>query len=321
MRAVAVRKRVRLGAIEFAVTLDERHAARIRESVPARIIAGARRRLAGRSDSGADTVATPQRDARLDVSRYADPEAAAIARRANEVDWYHAIELPHGVVTPGYVDHRAMRARYGLPGDMRGMRALEIATFDGFWSFEMERRGASVVAVDIPSWAHADIPLRTLEGMTEADDARTGAGFQLAKELLGSTVDRREMSVYDLDPSVLGTFDFVFVSDLMLHLRDPQRALERIYPMLRPGGHLLLAEPYNPELEGFGNTAVTQYFGFYQYIWSIPSTMTLRTMLDVAGFRRVEEVRRLPLVYHHPFPVRKIVLRAFRDCAGRNQRL
>lgn len=308
----ARRKRFSLAGIEVAVSIDERRAAQFRSLSRLRYVINPARRLFGRTKDRGAAETLPERGARLAVESFATPEARAIAERANEVVWYHAIELPHGVVTPGYVDHRDVRDRYGLPADMHGMRALEVATFDGFWSFEMERRGADVVTVDIPSWSRADIPLRTLEGMTPAEDERTGAGFRVAKELLGSSVDRRETSVYELDPGELGTFDMVFVSDLMLHLRDPQRALERIFPMVQPGGHLLIAEPYNPDLESFGNTAVTQYFGFYQYIWSIPSTMTLRTMLRVAGFDPIEEVARLPLVYHHPFPVRKVVMRAYR---------
>lgn len=302
-------KRIRIAGIELAVSIDERQARRVRRAIRPAL------RLLGKGNGHTNGhAATPERRA-IDVNAYGTAEAREVARRAAEIDWYHVIELPHGVVTNGHVDHRDIKERYGLPQDMRGMRALEVATFDGYWSFEMERRGAEVVAVDIPAWSSADIPLRTLEGMTPEEDARTGAGFRLAKELLGSRVDRREMSVYDLSPAELGTFDIAFVSDLMLHLRDPQRAIERILPMLKPGGYLLLAEPYNPELEGFGDVAVTQFFGFQYFIWSIPSTMTLRTMLRVAGFDPIEDVARLPLVYQHPFPVEKIVLRAHRPHA------
>ncbi len=314
MTSIAARsRRLSLAGVELVLSIDDRRAAQFRALSPLRILSPMRRLF--RNGSGGHAKQDErlhQRGTRLDITSFATPEARAVAERANAVDWYHAIELPHGVVTPGYVDHRAMKDRYGLPADMRGIRALEVATFDGYWSFEMERRGADVVAVDIASWSRADIPLRTLEEMTPAEDEPTGAGFRLAKELLGSSVERRETSVYELDPDELGTFDVVFVSDLLLHLRDPQRALERIFPILNPGGYLLIAEPYNPDLESFGNTAVTQYFGFYQYIWSIPSTMTLKTMLRVAGFDPIKEITRLPLVYHHPFPVRKVVMRACR---------
>jgi tRNA (mo5U34)-methyltransferase len=307
VNAQVVYKRVNIAGLELGLRIVPE---RLRASFPARLARAGRRRLFGRTVPSAAPAAAPERGARLDLSSFADPAARAIAERVNEVAWYHVLEMPYGVATPGYVDHRETKDRYGLPHDMRGLRALDVATFDGFWAFEMERRGASVTAVDIPSWSRADIPLRTLERLTPEEDERTGAAFSLAHELLTSSVERFESSVYELDAAALGTFDVVFVSDLMLHLRDPQRALERIFPLVKPDGCLLIAEPFNPELERWGNTAVTQYFGFYQYIWSIPSTLTLRTMLEVAGFRRIEEVTRLPLVYHHPFPVRKVVMRA-----------
>jgi hypothetical protein len=52
-------------------------------------------------------------------------------------------------VTEGLFDLRPYVERYGLPERMDGMRALEAGTWDGFWAFEMERRGAEVVALDL----------------------------------------------------------------------------------------------------------------------------------------------------------------------------
>ena len=81
------------------------------------------------------------------------------------------------------------------------MRVLDIATFDGFWAFEFERRGAEVVAADIASWSDVDIPRRMVPYAGELDlDRPTGEGFRLAHEILGSKVERLESSVYDLDP-------------------------------------------------------------------------------------------------------------------------
>jgi tRNA (mo5U34)-methyltransferase len=238
------------------------------------------------------------------------PEARAIAERVGEIEWYHAIELPHGVVTPGRVDHRRQVDLYGLPDDMRGMRVLDVATFDGFWAFEMERRGAEVVAIDIASWGQADIPLRWRERMTPDEDAPTGAGFRLAKELLRSNVERRELSVYDLTPKEVGAFDVVVVSDLLLHLRDPQRALENVYTVTREGGVAVVAEPYSPDLEGFKDVSLSQFIGYEKFVWSIPSIATLKARLDLAGFEPVEEVSRFRLDYRHPFPVQKVVLKS-----------
>src|SRR6202022_4035240 len=101
------------------------------------------------------------------------------------------------------------------------------------------------------SWSEADVP-RRLASSTGPDAQRpTGATFSVAHELLGSAVERRLCSVYELSPERVGTCDVVFLSDLLLHLRDPQRALESIFSVIRPDGYLLLGEPFNPALEGF----------------------------------------------------------------------
>jgi tRNA (mo5U34)-methyltransferase len=263
------------------------------------------------SEDGSGQALRATRQLQLDVESFESPEARLAAQRVNAIDWYHALDLPHGISTPGRADHRAQVDLYGLPEDLRGVRALDVATFDGFWAFEMERRGAEVMAIDIGSWLEADIPLPQLgEVQREGKDKTTGAGFHLAHELLESRVERRVLSVYDLSPAVAGTFDLVMMSDLLLHLRDPQRALENIRAVTRDDGLAIVAEPYHPDLEKFGNTALTQFIGFDQLVWSIPSSYALKAMLGVAGFQRVEEVARLRLDYDHPFPVEKIVLRA-----------
>lgn len=84
---------------------------------------------------------TGQREAR----RARDPRAAIAEHRF----WYHTLEVAPGVTTPGVFDLRPIVERLPWP-DVRGKRCLDIGTFDGFFAFELERRGASeVVATDI----------------------------------------------------------------------------------------------------------------------------------------------------------------------------
>jgi tRNA (mo5U34)-methyltransferase len=197
------------------------------------------------------------------------------------------------------------------------MRALDVATFDGFWAFEMERRGAEVTAVDIGSWLEADVPRLALQqAVAEGRDMSTGHGFRIAKELLGSKVERQEVSVYDLSPDRIGEFDAVLVSDLLIHLRDPQRALEAVYSVVRPGGYAIIAEPYNAELEGFKDICLSQFVEFSDYTWWSPSTNTLRAMMRIAGFDAIEEVRRFTLNARAPSPITKVVFRAHRKEKG-----
>jgi hypothetical protein len=59
------------------------------------------------------------------------------------------------------------------------------------------------------------------------------AAFSLAREALGSNVELRYVSVYDLDPGEHGTFDLAVIGTLLLHLRDPIAALRAIRRVAR----------------------------------------------------------------------------------------
>src|SRR3954453_11189468 len=92
------------------------------------------------------------------------PETAAVQDElgtALELEWYHTIELEPGVVTPGWFDTRSVVPLLPFPESLEGKRCLDVATFDGFWAFEMERRGASEVhAIDLldpHSWDWPDL--------------------------------------------------------------------------------------------------------------------------------------------------------------------
>src|SRR3954469_5426624 len=156
-------------------------------------------------------------------------DAPPLQRKVDALGWYHTIELPGGVVTPGEFDHRELLEHYPLPGRLDGLRALDVATFDGFWAFELEKRGADVTAIDLDRVSMGDLPApaeaqRRMEGV----DAENGAGFRLARDALGSTVRRVGGSVYFLEQAEIGSFDVVHVSDLLLHLRSPIEALTAI---------------------------------------------------------------------------------------------
>jgi SAM-dependent methyltransferase len=148
--------------------------------------------------------------------------------------------------------------------------------------------------------------------MSPGDDRPTGAGFRLAAEALGSSVTRREQSVYDLSAETIGQFDVVFISDLLQHLRDPQRALERVYSVTREGGLLILAEEYAPSLEAYPDAALVEFRSYQKYTWWVPSTSALKLMLRVAGFTSIDEVSRPGLNYDGEYTSRKIVLHARR---------
>jgi tRNA (mo5U34)-methyltransferase len=146
--------------------------------------------------------------------------------------WYHSIDVAPGVTTKGWFDLRPIVDLMPWP-NVRGKRCLDIGTFDGYLAFELERRGASeVVAVDVEDHLLWDWPPDYRGAELDRDPGFSGppkgAGFRLAAELMGSKVDWRPISIYDLDPDEIGTFDVVVCGSLMLHLRDPIRALEAV---------------------------------------------------------------------------------------------
>ena len=112
--------------------------------------------------------------------------------------------------------------------ELAGKRCLDVGTMDGFWAFELERRGAGeVLAIDVQS------PPRPQ--------------FALAAELLGSRAQLRRLDVYDLDPGDVGEFDVIVVGYVLQMLRDPLRALEALRRVCR--GHLILLETISLPLE------------------------------------------------------------------------
>src|SRR5215212_6953530 len=123
-----------------------------------------------------------------------------IARqRVAELDWWHAIEVEPGLVTPGGWDLRGTALRLPWPASLQGMRCLDIGTMNGFWAFELERRGAGeVVATDVLDATRLD---HFLADRVRGGQHRRGSerNFSLAAELLGSRVELRDLSVYELD--------------------------------------------------------------------------------------------------------------------------
>lgn len=212
---------------------------------------------------------------------------SAAETAASEPSWYHTIELPNGVVTPGRFDHRPLVPSYGLPADLSGKRALDVATFDGFWAFELERRGAKVVAIDVDSTRDVDFPTQVRALVNHVPDMPAiGEGFRLAAAALNSSVERIPCSVYDLSPDKVGDFDFVHCGDLLLHLRDPLTALERMRSVA--SGQFLLSDAIDLHAPQGGPGPTTRYLGGWDdVVWWLPSLDALAQMVVDAGFRNV----------------------------------
>ena len=226
--------------------------------------------------------------------------------------WYHTMELAPGVETPGWFDLRPIVDRMPWP-DVRGKRCLDVGPYDGFLAFELERRGAAeVVAADIGSVYDWDWPpdMRARSGDLAAITGfeRTGRGFEIAKAVLGSNVERVEISAYELSPERVGEFEVVVCGSLMLHLRDPLRALEAIRSVCR--GSFLSAETIRAGLTLVHRRApVVRLSGVGELCqWWLPNAAGHRQMLVASGFQLLRSAHpyAIPFGPAHPAPQRSI---------------
>lgn len=246
----------------------------------------------------------------------------ALAANVAARDWYHTLELAPGLETPGWFDLRDLIDRVPFPADLSGARCLDIGTFDGFWAFSMEARGADeVLAVDILDPMRWDWPVGSDPDVIRqiAQRKGRGEGFEIARDALGLTTERREISVYDLDPEDVGSFDFVFLGSLLLHLRDPVAALERARSVCR--GRLMVLDAVSPRVGLLSARRPAALIdGIGRPWWWHPNARCVETMLDAAGLEVIEGPVHvhMPLGAGQPMRAPRNPLRLLRQ-AGRTQ--
>jgi SAM-dependent methyltransferase len=230
----------------------------------------------------------------------------AAIREAHQHPWYHTIDLPDGSTTRGVFDTRAAARLMHWPAGLAGGRCLDVGTCDGFWAFEMERRGAAhVTAVDIDDPDQVDWWWESRRDPEAGATwrARRSRRFDIARRALGSRVERVTCSIYDLVPAVHGRFDVVFVGTLLMHLRDPIRALERVREVC--AGELVLVEGVDARLDMMMPRVPCARFAPAPDQWWRVNRAGLLAMLRVAGFEVLWASRRFvtpfgPGVTGHP---------------------
>jgi SAM-dependent methyltransferase len=156
----------------------------------------------------------------------------------SECYYYHTMDVPgHGVVT-GEWDLRGGVDDYLGHEDVAGKRVLEIGTASGFLCFEMERRGAEVVAYDLSAEQSWDIvPYAGLDSSDEVARrsehiTRLNKSWWFNRHAFGSRAKAVYGTVYAI-PTAIGPVDLCTFGAILLHLRDPCLALQNA-AALRP---------------------------------------------------------------------------------------
>lgn len=213
----------------------------------------------------------------MDLSSHQDEAASDLREQMRAIKWFHSIELAPGITTPGLDDTADRLDILRLPADLSGLSVLDVGAWDGFFSFEAERRGAArVVAADSFAWG--------------AESWSSKDGFELAHRARRSRVESVEIDVMDLAPEAIGTFDVVLFLGVLYHLRHPLLALERVASVTE--GTLILET--HVDLTWTRRPAMAFYPTGELHRdptnWWGPNPEAVVAMLRTVGFDRVEVV-------------------------------
>jgi tRNA (mo5U34)-methyltransferase len=176
-----------------------------------------------------------------------------------------------------------MLPNLGLPERLDGKTVLDVGAWDGFFSFEAERRGAArVLATDSFAW--------------RGDGWGSKAGFDLAREALHSKVEDVTIDVLELSPDRIGVFDVVLCLGVLYHMRHPMLAMERVFSVT---GDQLILETH-VDLLTLPRPAIALYphgeLDGDPTSWCGPNPAAVEAMLEAVGFRRVKLVSRYSLL-------------------------
>jgi tRNA (mo5U34)-methyltransferase len=218
----------------------------------------------------------------------------ALQAEINKVEWFHQIDLGQGIITPGADQSAAKLAFYDFPDSFAGKTVIDIGAWNGAFSFEAERRGASdILATDHFCWSGP------------GPDGKPG--FDLAKNVLNSKVREQDIAVEDLSPETVGTWDYVLFLGVFYHLPDPIAVLPLLYAITRQT--LIIETLLDCTLLNFPAMA---YFGGIdgsrRAMKFVPNEAFIVATLCDLGFRSVDAK---PAYYHDTIDNRPVYRRAF----------
>jgi tRNA (mo5U34)-methyltransferase len=200
----------------------------------------------------------------------------ALAEAVRQYQWFHSIDLGNGIVTPGAKSaavHKIEATAFFDPIQMEGATVVDIGAWNGFYSFEAKRRGASrVLATDHVAW-------ETLRGR----DA-----FDLSRSVLGLDIETLDIDVPDISPEKLGTFDVVLFLGVFYHLFDPidglRRAASLAKEVLVVETHMALGELDRPAMVMYPGAELN---GDASNWWG-PNPACMMALLRQFGFEKID---------------------------------
>lgn len=200
-----------------------------------------------------------------------------LKNEVEKIKWFHRIDFGNGIVTPG-VDFSSEKLKtIKMSDSLQGLTVLDIGAWDGFFSFEAERRGAKrVLALDSFCWGGA--------GWGTKD------GFELVRKAFNSKVEDLTLDVNEISPEKIGVFDLVLFLGVLYHMRHPLLILERVSSVVKKQlileTHVDLLHCKYPAMKFYPGSELGQD----PTNWWGPNPAAVISMLKDVGFSKVEIV-------------------------------
>jgi hypothetical protein len=141
-----------------------------------------------------------------------------------ECFWYHSMDLPGIGEVAGEWDLRGRFDEYVGRVPLQGRSVVDVGTASGFLSFEAEKRGGRVISFDVDSperwqWVPPNKP-------NPSSFVKLRNGYTLAHQAFQSRATPIYGDIYQVSETV-PMVDVVIIGQILVHLRDPLRALEQ----------------------------------------------------------------------------------------------
>ena len=202
-------------------------------------------------------------------------------KEMNAIKWWHPIQIGE-YITPGKnQETEDTFNNLGLPNDLTGKTVLDIGAWDGYYSFNCEKRNADkVVASDKFVWLN-----NAIGGESWTQDR----GFDFAHKHLNSKVEKLIASVEELNPDTHGKFDIVLMLGVIYHAKDPIGYLQKAFDM---SNDLVVIESH-VDMLGFDFPAVRYYIdnelnNDNTNFWG-PNPLAVKGMMTDIGFKDITE--------------------------------
>lgn len=206
-----------------------------------------------------------------------------IRKQIEQIKWFHTIDLGNGILTNGADDSVNKLKTIKMKELVPGKSILDIGAWDGFFSFEAERLGASkVIAVDPFMW----------NGLSWGSKK----GFTLAQQILNSKV--QDLNLNDISEiKTLDPCDIVLFLGVFYHLKDPFTLLEKIAKITN---EMLILET---ELDMRSNEFPMMSFNYNREVFAdytnywFPNQKGVEALLKTVGFKKVKMVHKSNIVW------------------------